>query len=105
MAINLALTNRAIAKEIGGRLKQRRLNKNISQREVAEIAGISITAVQGAEKGETTLLTIIKILRVFREVDALELFLPEVEESPLLLVKKEKNRRKKATGKRSGSTS
>jgi putative transcriptional regulator len=98
--INFSMTDRAIAKELAGRIKQQRLNKNLSQRSVAESAGISITAVQGVEKGESTIMTLIKVLRVLGSLDALESFLPEISVSPLALAKLEGKKRKKASGKR-----
>lgn len=51
--IGFSMTDRAIAKELGARIKQQRLNKDFSQKNITDKAGISITAVQGAEKGET----------------------------------------------------
>ena len=55
---HFAMTDRAIAKELAQRIKQRRLNKDLSQKNVAESAAISITAVQGVEKGESTIMNI-----------------------------------------------
>lgn len=94
------MTDRAIAKELGNRLRQRRLNKDMSQKQISVAAGISITAIQGAEKGETTILTLIKILRVLKSLDALDAFLPEIEVSPLALARLEGKKRQKASGKR-----
>lgn len=94
----LAMTDRAVAKELGGRLKALRLRSNKRQKDVAEAAGISITAVQGAEKGETTFITFIKILRALDALDSLDSFLPEIEISPLQLAKLEGRKRKRASG-------
>lgn len=96
----LSMTDRAIAKELGRRLKQRRLNKDLSQKDIAVQVGISITAVQGAEKGESTMLTFVKVLRALRSFDSLDSFLPEIEVSPIALAKLEGKKRKKASGKR-----
>ncbi len=94
------MTDKAIAKELGARLKKLRLNKDYSQKNIASRAGISITAVQGAEKGETTILTIIKIMRVLGALDQLEAFIPEPQISPIALSKLEGKKREKASGKR-----
>lgn len=40
----------AIAEELGARLKQARLNQNLTQAQVAESAGISRRQVMSAEK-------------------------------------------------------
>lgn len=98
--INFTMTDRAIAKVLANRIKQQRLNKNLSQRSVAEAAGISITAVQGVEKGESTILTLIKVLRVLGSLDGLESFLPEITVSPIALAKLDGKKRQKASGKR-----
>lgn len=98
--IDFSMTDKAVVKELGMRLKQYRLNKNLSQQLVAERAGISRTAVQGAEKGETSLITIVRILRVLGRLDSLESFLPEPEISPVALAKMQGQKRKKASGKR-----
>jgi putative transcriptional regulator len=94
------MTDKTISKELGQRIKQQRLNKDYSQKNIAMRAGISITAVQGAEKGETTLLTMIKIFRALGTLDQLEKFLPEPTISPITLSKLKGRERKKASGKR-----
>ena len=95
-----AMTDRAIASEIGRRLNSLRLKKNLSQKNVAQSSGLSVKAVQTAEKGESTLMTYIKILRVLNTLDSLEDFLPEVNISPLELAKLEGKKRQRATGSR-----
>jgi len=94
------MTDRAIAKELAKRIRRQRLNKDLSQRSVAETAGISVTAVQGVEKGESTISTLIKVLRVLGALDSLESFLPEVIVSPIALAKLAGKKRQKASGKR-----
>ena len=95
-----AMTDNAVAKELGGRLKALRLRFNRKQKDIAEAAGLSVTAIQGAEKGETTLLTFIKVMRALDALDSLDSFLPETEISPLQLAKLEDRKRKRASGKR-----
>ncbi len=98
--ITFSMTDRAIVKELGTRLKQLRLNKDFSQKNIADRAGISITAVQGAERGETTLLTTIKVLRVLGALEQLDTFIPEPQISPIALARMKGKRRQKASGKR-----
>jgi transcriptional regulator with XRE-family HTH domain len=95
-----AMTDKAVATELGGRLKALRLRSNRTQKDIAEAAGLSITAIQGAEKGETTLLSLIRVMRVLDGLDNLDSFLPEAEISPLQLAKLEDHKRKRASGKR-----
>lgn len=98
--INFSMTDKAIAKELGKRLKQQRLNKDFSQKNIADRAGISVTAVQGAERGETTITTLIKIMRVLGTLDQLDGFISEPMISPVAMAKLAGKKRQKASGKR-----
>ncbi len=95
-----AMTDKAVVKELGTRLKTLRLRSNRTQKNIAESAGLSITAIQGAEKGETTLLTLIKVMRTLDVLDNLDSFLPQTEISPLQLAKIEQRKRKRASTQR-----
>tara|TARA_B100001939_G_scaffold298515_1_gene273573 strand:+ start:75 stop:374 length:300 start_codon:yes stop_codon:yes gene_type:complete len=94
------MTDKAVAREMGRRLRSLRLRKNISQKEVSTITGISVNAVQTAERGESKLITYIKILRALNSLSSLDSFLPEVDISPLELAKMEGKKRKRASGSR-----
>lgn len=56
----------AIAEALGERLKQARLNADMTQVEVAEQAGISRKAVLTAEKGKVQLETLIAIMQALQ---------------------------------------
>lgn len=103
MKIEISMTDKAIVSELGRRLKSLRLNRNYSQQEIAEFTGLSVTAVQSAEKGESKMITYIKILRVLGSLQALDNFLPVVDISPLQLAKLEGKRRQRASGRRKES--
>jgi transcriptional regulator with XRE-family HTH domain len=98
--VHLAMTDKAIAEELGGRLKALRLRKNFSQKEVSISTGLSLNAVQTAEKGESKLVTYIKILRALNSLSSLDSFLPDVNISPIALAKMEGRKRKRASGER-----
>ena len=95
-----AMTDQAIAKEIGTRLKALRLRKNWSQEEIAEFSGLSKKAIRNAENGSSTLLTYIKILRPLKALDTLENFIPSETISPLQLLKMKGKKRQRASGSR-----
>lgn len=94
------MTDRAIAKEIGERLKNLRLRKNWSQKEIAEFTGLSRRAIQNAENGTSTLLTYIKILRPLKTLDTLDNFIPKETISPIQIMKMKGQKRQRATGNR-----
>ena len=88
---------KAIAQELGQRLKRARLNKNLSQEYVALHAGISRRAVARAEEGYVLLENMIEILVVLEMVEQLNLFLPAQHISPIQLLKLEGKKRRRAS--------
>lgn len=87
---------------LGKRLKQARLNANRTQKEVAEMSGMSRTAVEGAEKGKCTLGTFVNILITLGIEEQLDSFLPESPPSPVLLARAIGNKRKRASAVKKG---
>ena len=80
-------TAAALAEEIGDRLKQARLNRDLTQSEVAELAGIARKTVLNAEKGKVQLDIMIALLMALDLMQQIDLFLPKQEISPLQLAK------------------
>ena len=93
----------AIAEELGERLKQARLNADMTQVDVADYAGLSRKAVLNAEKGKAQLETFIAILLALNLADQLENFLAVQEISPIQLSKLKGRKRQRASGQRSSS--
>ncbi len=91
----------AIAEELGERLKQARLNADITQIEVADQAGVSRKAVLNAEKGKGQLEVFIAILSALSLTSQLENFLPVQEISPIQLSKLKGRKRQRASGQHS----
>ena len=85
----------AIGRELGQRVRTTRLNKNMTQQEIADFTGLSTTTVKRVEQGKGTILSLIKILRALKGLDAFDAFLPRPELSPrqlALLKGKERQR-------------
>ncbi len=95
------MTATALAEEIGGRLKQARLNQDLTQSEVAELAGVARKTVLNAEKGKVQLGIMIAILMALDLTEQIDLFLPKQEISPLQLAKLRGKKRQRASGQRS----
>ncbi len=87
----------AIAAELGERLKQARLNQNITQSQLAEQVGITRKAVLNAEKGQVSLAVFVAIMDGLNLTDELDLFLPVQLISPLQLAKMQGKRRVRAS--------
>ena len=80
------LSNPQIEQELGKRLKNHRLDLNLSQAEVASRSGLARRTITAIENGEgTTLTTLIALLRALNALDTLESFLPDPGISPIAL--------------------
>ena len=91
----------AIAEELGNRLKQARLNANVSQAEVAARTGLNRRTILNAEKGQVQLENFVAILDSLDMTDQLNMFLPGQEISPLQLAKLKGRERQRASKSKS----
>ena len=85
-----SMNNEALIKTLGERIQQKRLNKNLSQNDLAKKAGVSRRAIYLIESGHsTTLSTFLNILRGLNALGDIENFLPQPKQSPIQLAKLE----------------
>lgn len=92
------LSDKAIIKEVGRRVKRKRLEGNFTQHEIADMAGISRPTVSDLERGNPfEFLTLIQILRALHALDAIDAFLPDPGLSPLQLAKMRGKERQRAS--------
>lgn len=87
-----------IAEVVGLRLKRARLNRDMTQVEVADRAWVSKRTVLKAEKGNVRLADLIAILQALEILDEIDSFLPEPPLSPIELLKLRGKIRKRASG-------
>lgn len=93
-----SMSDRAILREIGLRLRRRRLEKNISQQDLAKTAGLNRTTVSEFERGKSaSTLTLVQVLRALAALDELEAFLPDPGPSPLELARLKGRERRRAS--------
>ena len=95
--------NEDIAGIIGQRVRQYRLNRNITQATLARESSLSETAIKKAEKGDSTLSTYIKILTVLGKEENLLAAFPDEGESPVQLMKNQGKVKQRAREKTSRS--
>lgn len=93
---------RQISEQLGERLKQARLNRNITQEHIARQIGVSRRTVINAEKGQVTLENLVAILQVLGLASQLDSFLPAQPLSPVQLMKLQGNKRQRASGQGEG---
>ena len=98
MRITSDETPRAIVQELGHRLKQARLNKDLTQVEVAGKSGLERRAILNAEKGKVSLEDFVIIMDALGLISHLESFLPPQSVSPLQLLKMHGKVRQRASG-------
>ena len=73
-----------ILRSIGQRLGALRKARGLTQAEAAERAGLGRNTLYRAEQGDNpTLQTVIRLLRVYGRLEALDAFIPEPEVSPM----------------------
>lgn len=83
---------------LGLRLKSARLAKNLTQRELAKMIGISRGKIVEAEKGHATMETLFSILFALKKENDLDALLPDVIEPQFVVVKKPIKPRVRASG-------
>lgn len=89
------MTDAEILATLGSRLRALRRAGGLSQEEAAARAGVSRSTVQDAEGGEnSTLLTLIHLLRVYGRLPALDAFIPEPELSPMARLRERRRGRR-----------
>ncbi len=87
----------AIVEELGERLKQARLNADLTQAELAFRSGLTRRTILNAEKGHVQLKNLVAIFVGLDMTDHLNLFLPVQEISPLQLAKLKGKKRQRAS--------
>lgn len=86
-------TDREILREIGRRLEALREARGLTQTEAAERAGIGRNTLYRVERGENpTLHTVIRLLRAYGRLEALESFVPKPEISPMARLRERQGR-------------
>jgi len=88
MRITSELTDLAVLHEIGDRLERRRIDAGLTQAQLAEEAGVSKRTVERIEAGHSTdLVMLVRVLRVLQLLEGLDQSVPDLPQSPLMLLK------------------
>ncbi|WP_244929399.1 helix-turn-helix transcriptional regulator [Nocardioides sp. W7] len=88
---------REVEERLGAALRQWRIDQGYSQLELAERAGLSRAAVHRLESGSgVSMGTLVAVLQALDQVDALEVFTPRTELSPLEVLEQERKAAKAA---------
>lgn len=99
MRINDNLTDKAVLKEIGARLRETRLRRDLPQDWIAREAGVSAPTITKLENGgPVQLTTLIRVLRALNLLSGLEVAVPEPAPSPTEMLRHQEGRRRRASG-------
>lgn len=85
-----------LVKLLGSRFKEYRLRAAMTQKEVSEQSGITVTTIHKFEAGVATNLslgTFLLLLKAIEQIEGLDGLLPELPESPYLYVQEKKTQR------------
>jgi transcriptional regulator with XRE-family HTH domain len=95
------LADEDVLAELGARLVRVRLERNLTQRELAAAAGVGRKAVQRVEGGESvTLTSLVRLLRALGLLEQLERLIPATAPGPIELLQARGQPRRRASGER-----
>ncbi len=101
MQLEAGLSDEAVLHELGARLGQLRLDRNLSQQQLADEAGISRHTLMRLEAGHSvTLSALVRVLRALDLLQGLETLVPQPLPSPLQQLEHQSGRRQRASGSR-----
>jgi transcriptional regulator with XRE-family HTH domain len=89
MKITNDLTDDALLTMIGARLARLRLSKNLTQKQLADQAGLGVRTVQRLEQGAsaTQLSGLLRVCRVLGVLERFDVLVPEERPSPMQQLK------------------
>lgn len=100
MKITENLSDAVLLVELGRRIAQYRLNRNLTQAELALEAGVSQRTLTRCEHGESVqAASLIRILRALQMLENFEMLIPEPAPSPLQQLKRQGKQRQRASSK------
>ena len=102
MRITSQNTDEAVLQELGRRIARTRLERNITQEQLAREAGIGVATLERMEAGQATRTSsFIRVLRALALLEGLDGALPEPTPSPIETLKLRGRERRRAASPRS----
>ncbi len=104
MNLDEITTDAAVLAELGRRLERHRLERNLTQAEMAAEAGLGQATVQRAERGRSVQMTsMVKLLRTLGLLDGLDRAIPASIDFPIAQLEREQRGvRRRASGGHGG---
>ena len=98
MVIHNETTDQQLLAELGDRLKRHRLNRNLTQEQLAREAGVSKRTVVRLENGQSSQMTnLIRVLRALGLLGNVDALVPAPSASPIEALKAKARERRRAS--------
>ncbi len=98
MAIQTDTTDQQVLAELGDRLARHRLNRNLTQDQLAREAGLSKRTVVRLENGQSSQMTnLVRVLRALGLLGNLDALIPATSASPIEALKAKARERHRAS--------
>lgn len=82
------LSDTAILKKLGARMKVRRISMELKQQDLAKESGVGVSTITKIESGRSVALSLlISVMRTLGLLENLDLLVPEQRTSPIELLK------------------
>ena len=95
------LTDETVLRELGQRIARLRLDRDLTQQQLADEAGLSRHTLLRLEDGESVRsAALLRVLRALQLLEGLEALVPEPLPSPLDQLEREGAQRRRASGRR-----
>ncbi len=105
MKIQSNITSEALLQLIGERLAHLRLSKNLTQKKLAEQAGLGLRTVQRLELGlaATQLSGFVRVCQVLGLVERFDVLIPEEQASPIAQLKLQSRKRQRSRSRKTAT--
>jgi transcriptional regulator with XRE-family HTH domain len=103
MKIEAHLSDGVLLAELGARIAHARLERNLTQAQLAEEAGVSRNTLQRLESGAVAaqLSAFLRVCRVLGLLDRLDALIPEAKPGPMELLQMKGKMRRRASSRKS----
>jgi len=103
MRISPEMNDASLLSELGERLAHARLERNLTQAELAEQAGVAKRTVERLESGEVAaqLSGFLRVCRVLGLLDRFDALIPEAKPSPMMMLQMKGKMRRRASSRKS----
>ena len=98
-------SDKALLEQMGKAIRRRRIAAKMTQKQLSEQAVVALSAVGNIEKGKnSSVLTLIQVLRTLQSLDLLEPFFKEEEISPIAYAEAMRKHRQPQRVRKSNTT-